>query len=354
MPEYPAGIRNDAMNNHLAEEGMHPVYPEGDTGVAKSRNIHKVAILAVPAFVPFDISIPYQVFPLVRLGDGCAPYEICFCGPEAAVGSREYSICAAYPYEHALSCDTIMVPGVYDPFGVADEDLFSMLRMAAAKGIRIASICTGACLLAASGVLDGLSATSHWKITQALAQRYPAVQVVPDVLFVDNGQVLTSAGLASGLDLCLHIIRKDYGVSVAERIADFFVMPLEREAGHCQVIRRYPAHEKDRLAELQLWILENLHKELSLEGLAGQVCMSTRTLHRRFREQTGDAPMVWVTKARIRRAQALLESGGMSVEQIAAVTGFGSATALRDGFRRHVGSSPSAWRRAFVRREGSS
>lgn len=353
MPEYPAGIRNDAMNKHSVNDGIHPAYPADGSGVAKSRNAHKVAILAVPDFVPFDISIPYQVFPLVRLADGLAPYETCFCGPEDAAGSREFSIRAVHSYEHALLCDTIMVPGVYDPFGVDDEALFSMLRMAAAKGIRIASICTGACLLAASGVLDGLSATSHWEITQALAQRYPAVQVVPDVLFVDNGQVLTSAGLASGLDLCLHIIRKDYGVSAAERIADFFVMPLEREAGHCQVIRRYPAHEKDRLAELQLWILENLHKELSLEGLAGQVCMSSRTLHRRFREQAGDAPMVWVAKARIRRAQALLESGSMSVEQIAAVTGFGSATALRDGFRRHVGSSPSAWRRAFARREAS-
>jgi transcriptional regulator GlxA family with amidase domain len=315
--------------------------------VEQNRDIHHIAILALPGFVPFDISIPYQMFPLVSLADGRTPYKTYFCGPDTFISSQSFSITGISSLERLQQADTIIIPGIHDALSYTDEVVLEQLRKAAALGIRIASICTGACLLAAAGLLDGLSATTHWEIVKPLAERYPKITLHPDILFVDNEQILTSAGLSSGLDLCLHLIKKDYGVSTAERIANFFVMPIEREAGHAQIIKRYSPQENDNLARLQLWLSENLHRELSLEELAQQACMSTRTLNRKFKDQTGEPPMTWLIKARVRRAQSLLESSDMSVEQIAAATGFGSSTALRDNFRKNVGMSPSTWRSLY-------
>ncbi|GKT28676.1 helix-turn-helix domain-containing protein, partial [Aduncisulcus paluster] len=180
-----------------------------DGNVEQNRDIHHIAILALSGFVPFDISIPYQMFPLVSLADGCTPYKTFFA--------------VLTPLSQA---DTIIIPGIHDALSYADEIVLEQLRKAASSGIRIASICTGACLLAAAGLLDGLSATTHWEIVKPLAERYPTITIFPDILFVDNEQILTSAGLSSGLDLCLHLIKKDYGVSTAERLANFFVMPI--------------------------------------------------------------------------------------------------------------------------------
>ena len=308
---------------------------------------HRVAILALPGFVAFDLVIPQALFSLAALADGRKPYDVCFCGPQDAIAGGALSIADKRPLDALSDMDTVVVPGILDPAGFHDEAVCQALRQAADQGTRLASICTGAFVLAAAGLLDGLRATTHWAMTRALAEAHPRIAVEPDVLFVDNGRILTSAGLASGLDLCLHMIRKDYGAAAAERCADFFVLPIAREGGHAQQVRRIVPQGGDRLAALQIWLLENLHGELTLEAVARQACMSPRTLSRKFQEQVGAAPMVWLANARIRRAQALLESTAMPVEQIAAATGFGSATAFRERFRRIVGVSPTAWRKTY-------
>ena len=311
---------------------------------------HRLAILALEGFVPFDLSIPYTMFGQAVLPDGRKPYAVFFAGPHARARSGTMEVTECRPLASLETADTIIIPGLFDPLGYQDAALFESLRAAARRGARLASICTGACILAAAGLLDGLAATTHWEIAPALQAAFPAIAVEPDVLFVDNGTVLTSAGLASGLDLCLHIIRKDYGAAVAGQSAEFFVLPPERDGGHKQRLRRQPGTPGSPVAALQMWMLENLHAPLTLRDMAGQGCMSVRTLNRKFREQTGQAPMLWLKKARIRRAQALLESSSLAVEQIGEAVGFASPSAFREAFRRLVGVSPSAWRTTYARR----
>jgi transcriptional regulator GlxA family with amidase domain len=220
-------------------------------------------------------------------------------------------------------------------------------------GTRIASICAGAFVLAATGLLDGLRATTHWLGAGALAALHPEVEVDPDVLYVDNGQFLTSAGAAAGLDLCLHMIRRDHGSAVAADAARLSVMPLEREGGQAQFIvhEQPPSPDGATLEPLLHWMEENARRELSLGEIAARAGMSTRTLNRRFREQTATTPLQWLHRARIRQAQYLLETTAHSVDRIATQVGFGSPTAFRDRFKRQVGTSPHAYRRAF---QGSS
>jgi transcriptional regulator GlxA family with amidase domain len=223
------------------------------------------------------------------------------------------------------------------------------LRAAAGSGTRIASICTGTFPLAATGLLDGLRATTHWIAAAQLAELHPDVDVDPDVLYVDNGQLLTSAGAAAGLDLCLHLIRRDYGSAVAAHAARLSVMPLEREGGQAQFIvhDHTPTPQGSALQPLLAWLRDNLGRDLTLADIAAQAGTSTRTLIRHFREQTGTTPLQWLHRARIRQGQHLLETTRHSVERISAQVGFGSPTAFRDRFKRTTGISPNAYRRTF-------
>jgi transcriptional regulator GlxA family with amidase domain len=202
----------------------------------------------------------------------------------------------------------------------------------------------GAFVLAEAGLLDGLRATTHWVAAELLARTYPLVEVEPDVLYVDNGQILTSAGAAAGLDLCLHLIRRDYGSAVAADAARLSVMPLEREGGQAQFIvhRHPPVPQGSTLEPLLQWIEDNLSHEVTLGALATRSGMSERTFSRRFREQTGSTPLQWLLRARVRRAQYLLENSDHTIERIAQQAGFGSPTAFRERFRRVVGTSPQA------------
>jgi transcriptional regulator GlxA family with amidase domain len=227
--------------------------------------------------------------------------------------------------------------------------VLAALREAAAAGTRIVSICVGAFVLAEAGLLDGLRATTHWVAADLLARTYPLVEVEPDVLYVDNGQILTSAGAAAGLDLCLHLIRRDYGSAVAADAARLSVMPLEREGGQAQFIvhQHPPVPQGSTLEPLLHWIEDNLSHEVTLGALATRSGMSERTFSRRFREQTGSTPLQWLLRARVRRAQYLLENSDHTVERIAQQAGFGSPTAFRERFRRVVGTSPQAYRSAF-------
>ncbi|GAA2829994.1 GlxA family transcriptional regulator [Crossiella cryophila] len=307
-----------------------------------------VAIVALNDVVPSDLAIPCEVFERTRLPDGHPAYQVRVCSAGGVVDAGLFELRTRWDLSGLAGADTVIVPGVRDVTVPADPAVLAALRVAAAAGVRIASVCSGAFVLAEAGLLDGARATTHWLGAAALAARYPSIEVDPDVLFVDNGQILTSAGAAAGMDLCLHMVRKDHGAAVAADIARVSVMPLERAGGQAQFIAHSdPAPDGGSLQPLLVWLAENLERRLSLVELARQARLSTRTLSRRFREQTGTTPLQWITRERLRRAQHLLETTGHSVDRIAAQVGFGSPTAFRDRFRLLVGVSPASYRRSF-------
>ncbi|KUN01544.1 AraC family transcriptional regulator [Streptomyces yokosukanensis] len=260
-----------------------------------------------------------------------------------------FTVRAPYGLRALAEADTIILPGLAELPEELPEGVAKALRSAAARGTRIASICVGAFLFAETGLLDGLRATTHWYAADRLAARYPEVTVDPNVLYVDNGQFLTSAGAAAALDMCLHMIRRDFGSAVAAHAARMSVMPLEREGGQAQFIVHDlpPAPAGATLEPLLHWLEDHCDRDMTVDEIAAQARMSTRTLNRRFREQTGTTPLQWLHRARVRRAQHLLETTPYPVERIATQTGFGSPTAFRERFRRVVGTSPQAYRRAF-------
>ncbi|MET8805618.1 helix-turn-helix domain-containing protein [Streptomyces sp. NPDC004546] len=316
--------------------------------------MHTVAVLALDGVVPFDLSAPIDTFGWARLPDGRAPYRVRVCSVRGEVSAGAFTVRAPYGLEALAEADTIILPGVAEPPEELPAGVAQALRAAAANGTRIASICVGAFLFAATGLLDGLRATTHWCAAGDLAVRHPRVTVDPNVLYVDNGQFLTSAGAAAALDMCLHMIRKDFGSAVAAHAARMSVMPLEREGGQAQFIVHDlpPAPSGATLEPLLRWLQDHCDRDLTVDEIAAQAGMSTRTLNRRFREQTGTTPLQWLHRARVRRAQHLLETTPYPVERIATQTGFGSPTAFRERFRRVVGTSPQAYRRAFRRGDG--
>ncbi|MFZ4266069.1 GlxA family transcriptional regulator [Streptomyces arboris] len=312
--------------------------------------MHTVAVLALDQVIPFDLSTPIEVFTRTRLPDGRPGYQIRVCAERPEVDAGAFTLRAPWGLDGLTGADTVIVPGTATPTAPLSPAVRDALRAAAQDGTRIASICTGTFPLAATGLLDGLRATTHWLAADLLAASHPAVEVDPDVLYVDNGRILTSAGAAAGLDLCLHMIRRDYGSAVAADAARLSVMPLEREGGQAQfIVHDYaPAPQGHALEPLLAWLQENLAAELTLADIASRAGMSTRTLMRRFREQTGTTPLQWLHRARIRQAQHLLETTDHSVERIGTQVGFGSPTAFRDRFRRTTGVSPRTYRRTFA------
>ncbi|MCT6775179.1 MULTISPECIES: GlxA family transcriptional regulator [Streptomyces] len=312
--------------------------------------MHTVAVLALDQVIPFDLSTPIEVFTRTRLPDGRPGYQIRVCAERPEVDAGAFTLRAPWGLDGLTGADTVIVPGTATPAAPLSPAVRDALLAAARDGTRIASICTGTFPLAATGLLDGLRATTHWLAADLLAASHPAVEVDPDVLYVDNGRILTSAGAAAGLDLCLHMIRRDYGSAVAADAARLSVMPLEREGGQAQfIVHDYaPAPQGHALEPLLAWLQENLAAELTLADIASRAGMSTRTLMRRFREQTGTTPLQWLHRARIRQAQHLLETTDHSVERIGTQVGFGSPTAFRDRFRRTTGVSPRTYRRTFA------
>lgn len=310
--------------------------------------MHTIAILALDGVLAFDLSTPIEVFGRTRLPDGQITYQVQICAPSDEIDTGTFTLHVPRRLDLLLEADTIILPGLADLSAPIPDDVLVALRGAAAHGARIASICVGAFTLAATGLLDGLRATTHWAAASELARRYPAVCVDADVLFVDNGQILTSAGAAAGLDLCLHMIRRDYGATVAANAARMAVMPLERDGGQAQfILHAPPTAEGGTLEPLLRWMEENAHRELGLDDIAAQAMMSTRTLSRRFHEQTGTTPLQWLKYSRLRKAQCLLETTGLAIEWIAFQVGFGSSTTFRDQFKQRIGVSPQAYRRAF-------
>src|SRR5215208_2550213 len=310
--------------------------------------MHSVVVLALDGVLAFDLSTPVEVFGRARVPDGRTAYQVRVCAPTDEVDAGVLAIRAPWSLDALWEADTIIVPGLADPAQPIPEDVLEALRAAAEDGTRAASICVGAFTLAAAGLLNGLRATTHWAAVRELSRLYPDVDVDEDVLFVDNGQVLTSAGAAAGLDLCLHMIRRDYGSAVAADAARTAVMPPVRDGGQAQfIVHEQPGADGSSLEPLLRWMEENAHQRLTLDEIAAQAATSTRTLNRRFREQTGTTPLRWLQRSRIRRAQRLLETTSYPVERIASEVGFGSPTSFRDLFKNLVGTSPRDYRRTF-------
>jgi len=314
--------------------------------------MHLVAVVALDNVVPFDLSTPCEVFGRVTLPSGAPGYRVKVCGVGREVRAGAFNIRTRYGLRGLAEADTVIVPGVADVTDPIPEALVKALRVAAAAGVRLASICSGAFVLAEAGLLDGKRATTHWLAAAEFARRFPSVILDPNVLYVDNGQVLTSAGAAAGLDLCLHMVRRDYGAAVAADAARISVMPLERDGGQAQFITYAPPTNDGSLQPLLAWIERHLDDSLSLDAMAHRASVSIRTLNRRFRDQLGTTPLQWLLRARVRRAQLLLETTRHPLELIASKTGFGASSTLREQFRKFVGTSPQAYRRAFPVRRG--
>ncbi len=317
---------------------------------ARIKPTHQIAVAAFDGVVPFDLSTPCEVFERARRADGSSPYAVKVCGVTRRVKSGHFDLITRHGLTALARADTVILPGLEDLGRPISPALLNAVRAAAAKGARVVSICTGAFILAATGLLDGKKATTHWLAAAELARRHPAVKVDPEVLYVDAGKVLSSAGAAAGLDLCLHLVRLDCGAKVAADTARCSVMPLEREGGQAQfIVHAAPAADGTSLSSLLSWMEEHLDGELDLTVIAKRAAMSTRSLSRHFMDQLGVSPARWVLKARVRRAQVLLETSDSSIELISDRVGFGSTATFRARFREVVGTSPVQYRRSFVR-----
>jgi transcriptional regulator GlxA family with amidase domain len=313
----------------------------------RGQSKHRVAVLAYDGVVLGDLATPLEIFGRVRDAERQVCYDVRVCGAAKEAQSEHVRLNVPWGLSWVARADTVIAPGIDDLRRPTPPAILRALKSASKRGARIASICTGAFVLARAGLLDGLRATTHWMAAAELARRYPQTEVDADVLYVDNGRVLTSAGASAGMDLCLYIVRRDHGASVAARVAKAAVMPLERFGGQAQFIEHKAPECTESMGPLLHWMERNLRQNPSLSIIARHARVSTRTLSRRFREQAGMTPAQWLGKARVRRAQHLLETTRLSIECIATEAGFGSASVLREHFGSMVGISPAAYRRSF-------
>ncbi|HEY6891778.1 MAG TPA: helix-turn-helix domain-containing protein [Solirubrobacter sp.] len=308
---------------------------------------HRIAVLALDAVVPLDLAIPAQVFGTYTE----APYAVTICAASAGQvrTTAGFEVVAQAGPEALAGADTVLVPGFTPHLRVPDAPVLDALRAAHERGARMVSICTGAFALAAAGILDGRRATTHWRDAADLAARHPRIDVEPSVLYIDDGDVLTSAGVAAGLDLCLHILRRDHGAALANAIARRIVVPPHREGGQAQYVDQpVPDHAGGSLAATRAWALTRLHEPLTVRALAEHAHVSERTFARRFSAETGVPVLRWLLAQRVDAARTALESTDAGIDEIADRCGFGTAANLRKHFRRAVSTTPTAYRRAFA------
>jgi len=305
---------------------------------------HRIAVVALPGVLALEFGTATQVF-------GRDPhYDLTVCAESQAAPLPESGIVihTSAGLEGLKRAQTVIVPGYEDVDATISPAVLNALRAAHTRGARLVSICSGAFAFAAAGLLDGRPATTHWRWTDELQRRYPQVQVLPDRLFVDDGDILTSAGVTTGIDLCLHLIRRDHGAAAANTRARALVAPPQRQGGQAQFVERLrPEASSDELGPLRGWMLDNLTVAHDLDTLARHAHMSRRTLTRRFREETGVSPMSWLADARIDRARELLETTNEPVENIGRLTGLGAPASVRAAFHRHIGTSPQEYRSLF-------
>jgi transcriptional regulator GlxA family with amidase domain len=307
---------------------------------------HRVTVLVLDGALAMDVGIPVQIF---RERPG-SPYRVTMAG--RAPGEVEATDGFRFAVDHGLEAlqraDTVVVPGYADTGRAIAPEVTAALRAAYDRGTRIASVCTGAFALAAAGLLDGRRATTHWASADELTRRYPLVRVDRDVLFVDEGQVLTSAGVAAGIDLCLHLIRRDFGVRLSNDIARYIVAAPYRGGGQAQYVpRSLPEDAGEAFARTRAWALDRLQENLTVRDLAAHAHVSYRTFSRRFVEDTGHTPLQWLLRARIDAARELLEATDLGIDHIAARVGLGTGTNLRLHFQRFLDTTPSQYRRSF-------
>ena len=319
--------------------------------MSRAARRHRVVALLYDELCTFEFGIVVELFGLPRPEFDFPWYEFSTCAlerrPLKATGAVR--VVADRGLGALRTADTIVLPGWRDADEVPPAALLDAVRKAHARGTRLVALCSGAFILAAAGLLDGRRAATHWRYADRLRGRYPAIRVEPDVLYVDEGEILTSAGSAAGIDLCLHVIRTDHGAKVANQVARRLVVPPHRDGGQAQFIPEpMPAREAGGLAALLAWAQARLDRPLSLEDLAKQGNMSVRTLARRFAQETGTTPHKWLTHQRLLAAQRRLETTNDPIDRVAEGVGFESGMTLRHHFRRTFGTSPTAYRRRFA------
>ncbi|HKG03543.1 MAG TPA: helix-turn-helix domain-containing protein [Conexibacter sp.] len=315
---------------------------------AGQRPAHHVAVLALEDVVLFDLATPFQL--LQR------HYELTLCAtePGSVQTTSGFRLVALHGLSQLAGADTIIVPGFDPQEWPPPQHALDALQAAHARGARIASICTGAFALAAAGLLDGRRATTHWRYAAQLAELCPNAHIDPDVLYVDDGDLLTSAGVAAGIDLCLHLLRRDHGVEAANKAARQTVVAPHRSGGQAQFIQRaVPPTDDGSLEATRAYALACLEEPLTVAQLARHAHTSERTFNRRFRAETGTTPLRWLHAQRVDHARRLLEASDLPVEQVAQRCGFGSAASLRQHFRRATSTTPTAYRRTFAGSVGS-
>lgn len=314
---------------------------------------HRIAVLALPPVIGYDLAIPPGVFGAATDADGKKLYEVRMCGLDrsAVRVPAGYAIIPDHGPEALAWADTVIIPGTRIQGPRYDGELPGELMEALATirpGARLMSICTGAFVLGATGLLDGRPATTHWSHADAFRELYPKVELNENLLFVDDGDILTSAGLSAGVDLCLHVIRTDHGQEVANRAARYCVVPPWREGGQSQYIERHvPEGGTAGTAPTRTWALQHLGEDVDLNRLARHAGMSVRTFSRRFKAETGVSPGTWLLGQRVLHARHLLETTDLAVDRVAEAAGLGSAAALRHHMRAELGVAPLAYRKTF-------
>ncbi|MDN0194068.1 helix-turn-helix domain-containing protein [Streptomyces sp. S.PNR 29] len=316
---------------------------------------HRVVVLALDGLLPFELGIPHRIFGHPKDARRRPLYEVVTCSirpPGPVETDADFAVHVPHGPEALATADTVIVPASYELGPVYEEGVLTgELAAALARirpGTRLASICTGVYVLAAAGYLDGRPATTHWADAARFQRLFPKIKVDADVLFIDDGDVLTSAGVAAGIDLCLHILRRDHGTAVANYVARRTVVPPHRDGGQAQYIHRpVPDPQQASTTTARAWALGRLHEPIQLRDMAEQESMSVRTFTRRFREEVGISPGQWLTQQRVERARYLLESTELSVDQVARDAGFGTAQSMRQHLQAALGVTPTAYRRTF-------
>lgn len=334
---------------------MRPPMPENSKMMTNLRQDRpaRVVVLAYDGLCTFEFGVAVEIFGLPRPEMGDAWYQFAVAGVDegelrATGGIR---ILADGDLSLLECAEVIIVPGWRGIDSAVPDALCDALRRASARGCQVMSICSGVFVLAAAGLLDGRKATTHWRYIEALKTRYPAINVVEDVLYQDEGDILTSAGSAAGIDLCLHVVRRDYGMEAANRVARRLVIPPHRDGSQTQQLSRPVAQlrESQRLGQLFDFLHQHLALPHTVNALAGRVGMSQRTFLRRFQDATGTTPARWLLNERLLRAKDYLENSKASIESIAEQTGFGQAATLRHHFRQQYALSPARYRKQFAR-----
>ncbi|XRQ15031.1 GlxA family transcriptional regulator [Actinomadura welshii] len=313
---------------------------------------HRVAVLVREGVLPMELGLVHQLFGAARSAGGAPLYEVVSCAvrPGPVATGADFAVEVPHGLEALEGAATVIVPASHalDESSPGAGPVPAALAAARRRGARIASVCTGAFVLAAAGLLEGRRATTHWLSCDRFAARFPGVRVDAAVLYADEGDVLTSAGEAAGIDLCLHMIRRDHGAAVAGDVARRTVVPPHREGGQAQFIARpVPAPRDSSTAAARAWALERLDRPVTLAQLAARASMSVRTFTRRFRAETGVSPQVWLAGQRVERARRLLEETDLPVDAVAVRAGFGTAASLRSHLQAAVGVPPTAYRATF-------